>query len=692
MLRPETHILTHNIIYAPLGQLKPIMSKTPSTPIMPSFSPKAGSYKRRSLQSPFILNDFLESDDDHKQTKVTNKEGEEEEEETNESFIFTQPPIIPDVIITNLKQQSSQDPGFGSLNADTSPYKTNKMLPLSGRSHKRTTSTASITYTPPVMPVLPPNSLASSPQKPIQPFKFTSMSMNNNSSESLVNTEGSQAVPGQQVLPKANYRRGHRYKHSSVSMNMFQDPIRLASMTQPKLPEKYPIPTTTEVINMTSPSQKKKMLACLIQACFVLAAYFFGFKYTNSCLSTLAHILFYDVVSNISYMSVQLMSNFEVWKLSSLQYPFGLGRIEVLLGFALSVSLLFVGLDLISHIAEELLVSSFLGVDGAHFHQHDHNGSSSNSEHEVIMNPIGYELFVLGCIFVTIFTSHFINYAPEKEIPSRTKANVKRISSITLNEPLRETPWDRVKGKLGFRTNLLYSSTTGLSIIYGIYCLYYPFAQGLFQLHSIGRLLHQFGVVSEKISEERNEVDLHDHIDDAIAVTEWINHCSTIIMAILVTYVAWKLIWKLGNILLLASPSINSDRSLINIESLIESNVSHLDVYKNSYTIEEVKVAKLNTRIYVVIMKVKMPGASDDDESKFRFYAMRIIRGLMYQAVKGGLQSKEPVEQTLDDKELHEANRRSLIDLLNLSTSIEDIEGIDKSGDQFEITIDINRL
>lgn len=666
------------------------MSKTPTNSSVPSFSPKVGSYKRRSLQSPFILNDSAPaSEDEHeKQDLRLNLD----EEDMNGSFSFEKP-VIPQLSISNMNQNGSPELNYGSLMSESPSFKANKRHSMpAGRSHKRNTSIASMTYTPPVMPNLPPTPTNSSPQQPSQPFKFTSMNLNNNSSESLLIPEGNQThtLPGQQILPKANYRRGHRYKHSSVSMNMFQDPVRLASMTQPKLPEKYPIPSRGEIMSMITPSQKKRIVVFLVQGIAVLMSYFFGFRYSNSCLSTLAHILFYDVISNFSNMSVQVMSNFDVWRLSSLQYPFGLGRIEVLFGFALAVSLLFVGLDLISHITEEFLITSIIGDQGSHGHGHQHGHSEAS--HEATMNPLLYEIFVLGCIFITIFTSHFINeQVTENKV--ETVPSVKRISSITLNEPLREGPWDRIKYRFNLKTNILYNSTTGLSLIYGLYCLYYPFAQGLFKLHSVGRILHQLGIVSGDLVDETDVADGHDHVDDAIEATEWINHSSTVLMAILVSWVAWKLIWKLGNILILASPSINyTDEALNNVEKLIESNVAQLEVYKSSYSIEEVKVARMNTRVYVVIMKVNMPGASDDDESKFRFYTMRIIRGLMYQTVKGHLHNKGLAEKEVNEEKLQEDNRRSLIDLLNLSTSIESFEGIDKLGDQFEITIDINRL
>jgi Co/Zn/Cd efflux system component len=48
-------------------------------------------------------------------------------------------------------------------------------------------------------------------------------------------------------------------------------------------------------------------------------------------------------------VAVDVLGNFEVWKRSSIRHPFGLQRAEVLAGFATSVLLVFMGMDLISH-------------------------------------------------------------------------------------------------------------------------------------------------------------------------------------------------------------------------------------------------------------------------------------------------------------------------------------------------------
>ena len=57
-----------------------------------------------------------------------------------------------------------------------------------------------------------------------------------------------------------------------------------------------------------------------------------------------------------------MLANFEAWRRSSIRHPFGLARAEVLAGFALSVLLLFMGLDLFSHNLQH-------GLEGAGGHE-----------------------------------------------------------------------------------------------------------------------------------------------------------------------------------------------------------------------------------------------------------------------------------------------------------------------------------
>jgi Co/Zn/Cd efflux system component len=67
-------------------------------------------------------------------------------------------------------------------------------------------------------------------------------------------------------------------------------------------------------------------------------------------------------------VTVDILGNFEVWKRSSIRHPFGLERAEVLAGFAMSVLLLFMGMDLISHNLQHVLED--IGHEVHHTHKH----------------------------------------------------------------------------------------------------------------------------------------------------------------------------------------------------------------------------------------------------------------------------------------------------------------------------------
>jgi divalent metal cation (Fe/Co/Zn/Cd) transporter len=92
--------------------------------------------------------------------------------------------------------------------------------------------------------------------------------------------------------------------------------------------------------------------------------------------TALSHLLFFDALSSILCTAVLVGRNFEVWTRSSLRNPFGLERTELVAGLAMSIVLLFMGLDLISHGLTHSLEN--VGGHEAHHahvhHEHAHDG------------------------------------------------------------------------------------------------------------------------------------------------------------------------------------------------------------------------------------------------------------------------------------------------------------------------------
>jgi len=66
-------------------------------------------------------------------------------------------------------------------------------------------------------------------------------------------------------------------------------------------------------------------------------------------LTALSRLVLFDAAGATVSVAVDVMSNFEVWKRSSIKDPFGLERADVLAGFGLAVFIAFMGLDILSH-------------------------------------------------------------------------------------------------------------------------------------------------------------------------------------------------------------------------------------------------------------------------------------------------------------------------------------------------------
>lgn len=93
-------------------------------------------------------------------------------------------------------------------------------------------------------------------------------------------------------------------------------------------------------------------------------------------LTVLSRLLFYDALGAFLCVAVDVGSNFEAWKRSTIRHPFGFERSEVVAGLGMSVGLLFMGLDLISH----SLTHALEGKGGhAPHHAHTHERVSPGS-------------------------------------------------------------------------------------------------------------------------------------------------------------------------------------------------------------------------------------------------------------------------------------------------------------------------
>ncbi|GAB1314128.1 cation diffusion zinc membrane transporter Zrg17 [Madurella fahalii] len=156
------------------------------------------------------------------------------------------------------------------------------------------------------------------------------------------------------VKSNIGQRRGHRYKHSSISAQhqFFQEP---PPRPPPVLPASLPIPTLREAWASMQHDQRARLWWCCCHA--AVAMYVFFSAEGSLAMTALSHLVFFDVGSAAVCVAVDVLGNFEVWRRSSIRHPFGLQRAEVLAGFAMSVFLVFGGFDLISHNLKHFLES-----------------------------------------------------------------------------------------------------------------------------------------------------------------------------------------------------------------------------------------------------------------------------------------------------------------------------------------------
>ncbi|KAK4191627.1 cation efflux family-domain-containing protein [Podospora australis] len=173
------------------------------------------------------------------------------------------------------------------------------------------------------------------------------------------------------VKSNIGQRRGHRYKHSSISAThqFFQEP---PPRPPPVLPASLPIPTLREAWTSMQRDQRARLWWCCCHA--AVALYVFFSAEGSLAMTALSHLVFFDVGSAAVCVAVDVLGNFEVWRRSSIRHPFGLQRAEVLAGFAMSVFLLFGGFDLISHSLKDVLES--VGHSG-----HTHHTEATGTAH-----------------------------------------------------------------------------------------------------------------------------------------------------------------------------------------------------------------------------------------------------------------------------------------------------------------------
>lgn len=489
--------------------------------------------------------------------------------------------IHSSAIYEDVDQSQAKQPDSRSRNRNSFHY-TPKMTyspafgPLEQKARSRSNSPKRSSSPSRRTNMSPYRTRASSPTK--QPFNFKPQDI-------MLHGGGSNLS----LVAKPLHRKGHRYKHSSVSMNLFQEPLPIdgVNLQQNLLPDLYPIPNLRESLASANGEQKLKLSFAFSHFFMSGLVFFIGVKYQQPAFSTLAHLVFYDSLGSLLVASVDIMSNFEAWSKSSIAYPFGLGRLEVLTGFALSASLVMVGCDLVSHFVEELVVSYVEPSSEEHGLHHIHGSNNPN------VNWFLYELVLLSVIAMTWLTSTIIfAHGTISKMLAETESKLANTASKS-KDGLLDTGSASTNPKVSNFKNLIDIFAKNpirlLTLLYSLFLFFVPMIPS--------SLKTKFGFD--------------------------INEMSTLVVAFTLCYAGWNVLKTLGGILLISFPYSDYDYNVLKA-SIIDKILS-LPSFKKSYTLGNFSFSKVNYQLYVVGVCVSMKGGSADDESRLLFEINRII-------------------------------------------------------------------
>ncbi|CAL9734197.1 hypothetical protein MOSE0_E00606 [Monosporozyma servazzii] len=425
---------------------------------------------------------------------------------------------------------------------------------------------------------------------------------------------------------RASFRKGHRYKHSSVSMNFFQEPEVKIPLNIAKA---LPIPDFHDLKeNLIWPRAYVQLSIVALEIIVCLITYQLGhIKNWNNFL-TLAHFITYDIIGSLIIIFIENVSQFEVWSTGTLTFPFGLNRIDVLLSFASAVSLCFVGLDLVFHVLEETIVF-FVEQSSTNEHVLLDKGEPK-TQHEEIVSQIPH--------------SHHGKETHLLFSDSSNSSNVQiwffiiALNFFLANLSLYKTYVTSMNSQMKTKNPLI-------TIAYTIYLVIYPFVEGQGMISmildhiatiliAIFILMHGY-TIAEWTSTillngfctttltgftitDSNDTGNDDKVKEKAKSTNLIRQASLTSLPIASGYhnkssTTYSNRGKSNNHGLKWNDTITDPQR---IKSLIIEKIEHLIEFKSrcKLSYENLIISKINFNLYIVLIKITMQGGSNDDE------------------------------------------------------------------------------
>ncbi|GAV53228.1 hypothetical protein ZYGR_0AI05120 [Zygosaccharomyces rouxii] len=410
------------------------------------------------------------------------------------------------------------------------------------------------------------------------------------------------------------FRKGHRYKHSSVSMNFFQEPEVKIPLS---IAKSLPIPDFNDLINNLSwPRAHFQLSLTFIQLCMCLLVFQLGHRNSWSNFGTLSHFIAYDVIGSIAIIFVENLSQFEVWSTGTITYPFGLNRVEVLISFSLAVSLCFVGLDLLFHIVEEFIVL-FVELNNDN---HEDIASQIPHSHHGANNPFSKD-------------SNFALWYPVLSVNLL-------ISAVSLYKIFYANKYSKLKTKNPI-----------ITITYTLYLLLYPslvsylsaisdylaafFIAGIILFHGV--TIAEWTSTILLLGFSTTTLPKHHFLGDTLAESSQQGQLDTMIKKRSVSGLAlaennapppkrnrfwfsWTSSSKVGP---------NDDTTVL--KSIMKEEIEKLPEFLTKCTMhyDHFFVAKVSFNLYIVLVNLTLRGGSDADELNLRLAVDKCIQRIL---------------------------------------------------------------
>ncbi|KAG0671775.1 Endoplasmic reticulum zinc transporter [Maudiozyma exigua] len=538
----------------------------------------------------------------------------------------------------------------GNNNGDNTPTANtptkNGAAPV-GAQYKREPRRNSLKYVPGSKLAPPPTSRTRSPIRNASPEMIPTSKRSSTYLESPFNftqghheppktiiTSPNKSTPPNSAGSRASFRKGHRYKHSSVSMNFFQEAEVMIPLN---IAKSLPIPDFSDIFqNLPWPKAHLQLSIVFSQLITGIAIFLIGNSKSWTNFITLSHFITYDIIGSLVIIFIETLSQFEAWFTGTITFPFGLNRVDVLLSFALAVSLCFVGLDLLFHMLEEF-IAFFVEASKPEHHgdiasqiPHSHHDGITSSQllsgndltlwYIMIIINLVLAIFSLYKIFYAntnsklktknpiitmIYTCYLIIFPCLSDNLSNISDYIASfmISMFIMVHGLTIAEWTSTILLLGFSTTALPTSAFLLD-------------QSNNQLEEVNSHNEKLNVSDKLNSVIRGRRRSSSSLPVATSKKNSIHYDDTI----LTSFLSFFKSGKCSNRQNFSSPT--------NIKSIIKEQIENLPEFKLRCHLSHnnLVIIKTNFNLFVVLLKIDLKGGSNDDENGLRIAVDKCVK------------------------------------------------------------------